>query len=137
MLFSFFTLVLLVAAVSTALAASNCTITIASLSDSANASSCTTVNIIGFTVPAGQGLTLSLATGSTVNLCEPLSFAAESSTKTGLTSMLCLPDFQLAIYSSEMRVGQDPCSPSVECQSVECWMSTRLMPGHPGQAGRV
>lgn len=49
-------------------AATACTATINSLSDVSAAASCTTVNINGFTVPAGEGFTLSLATGTTVNL---------------------------------------------------------------------
>ncbi|THH01440.1 hypothetical protein EW145_g6915 [Phellinidium pouzarii] len=48
-----------------------CTATISSLSDVDAAKDCTTVNINGFTVPAGEGFTLSLATGSTVNLRWP------------------------------------------------------------------
>lgn len=47
-----------------------CTATINSLSDVAAAASCTAVNINGFTVPAGEGFTLALATGATVNLSE-------------------------------------------------------------------
>jgi len=42
--------------------------TINSLSDVSSAQECSTVNINGFTVPAGQGFTLDLADGATVNL---------------------------------------------------------------------
>ena len=45
-----------------------CTATINSLDDVDAASSCTTVNINSFTVPAGEGFTLSLTSGTTVNL---------------------------------------------------------------------
>ena len=48
--------------------AEDCTVTINSISDASSASSCTTVNINGFTVPGGEGFTLDLADGSTVNL---------------------------------------------------------------------
>ncbi|KAL5523846.1 hypothetical protein ACEPAG_8019 [Sanghuangporus baumii] len=48
--------------------ASDCTTTIDSIDDAANAGDCTTVNINGFTVPAGQGFELDLADGTTVNL---------------------------------------------------------------------
>lgn len=48
--------------------AADCTATINSLDDVSAAKKCTTVNINGFTVPAGEGFTLSLAEGSTVNL---------------------------------------------------------------------
>ncbi|TFK54351.1 glycoside hydrolase family 28 protein [Heliocybe sulcata] len=46
----------------------DCVGTIASLSDVASAQECSTVNIEGFTVPAGEGFTLSLVDGATVNL---------------------------------------------------------------------
>ena len=49
-------------------ASAACTATINSLDDVSGAASCSTVNINGFTVPAGQGFTLSLATGATVNM---------------------------------------------------------------------
>lgn len=60
---------------------SNCTATINSLDDVSGAKDCLTVNINGFTVPAGEGFTLELATGATVNMstylpankCVPLS----------------------------------------------------------------
>ncbi|EPQ57443.1 endo-polygalacturonase PG1 [Gloeophyllum trabeum ATCC 11539] len=47
---------------------SDCVGTIASLDDVAAAQECSTVNIEGFTVPAGEGFTLSLIDGATVNL---------------------------------------------------------------------
>lgn len=47
-----------------------CTGTISSLNDVAAAVKCTTVNINSFTVPAGQTFSLSLASGSTVNMCK-------------------------------------------------------------------
>ncbi|TDL24140.1 polygalacturonase [Rickenella mellea] len=55
-----------------------CTGTINSLNDVSSAVKCTTVNINGFTVPAGQALSLSLATGATVNLNGNLVFANKS-----------------------------------------------------------
>jgi polygalacturonase len=45
-----------------------CTGTIASLNDVAAAVKCTTININGFTVPAGQTFKLALASGTLVNL---------------------------------------------------------------------
>ncbi|EJD03049.1 endo-polygalacturonase PG1 [Fomitiporia mediterranea MF3/22] len=48
--------------------ASDCTTTISSIDDATNAGDCTTVNINGFTVPAGEGFELDLADGTTVNL---------------------------------------------------------------------
>ena len=42
--------------------------TINSLSDVSSAQDCATVNINGFTVPAGEGFNLDLADGATVNL---------------------------------------------------------------------
>ena len=54
-------------------AASDCTATINSLDDVSAAKSCTTVNINGFTVPAGEGFSLSLAKGTTVNLSRSIS----------------------------------------------------------------
>ena len=50
--------------------ASDCTTTINSIDDAANAGDCTTVEINSFTVPAGQGFELDLADGSTVNLSQ-------------------------------------------------------------------
>ena len=58
--------VLLALAVSRAEGA--CTATINSLNDVAGAKSCSTVNINGFTVPAGKGFELSLADNAVVNL---------------------------------------------------------------------
>ena len=48
--------------------ADDCTVTINSLDDASSASSCTTVVINSFTVPAGEGFELDLADGSTVTL---------------------------------------------------------------------
>ncbi|KAF8187455.1 polygalacturonase [Pholiota molesta] len=45
-----------------------CVGTVNSIDDVASAVQCTTVNLNSFTVPAGQGLTLSLQTGTTVNM---------------------------------------------------------------------
>ena len=58
--------------VSSIYAASDCTATINSLDDVDGAKDCTTVNINGFTVPAGEGFELDLADGTTVNLSKPL-----------------------------------------------------------------
>ena len=52
-------------------ASSPCVGTISSLDDVSNATECTTVNINGFTVPAGKMFSISLAPGSTVNLSMP------------------------------------------------------------------
>lgn len=52
--------------------ASDCTATINSLDDVDGASDCTTVEINGFTVPAGQGFELDLVDGTTVNLSMPV-----------------------------------------------------------------
>ncbi|PAV18635.1 endo-polygalacturonase PG1 [Pyrrhoderma noxium] len=59
-------------------AASDCTATINSLDDVSAAKSCTTVNINGFTVPAGEGFSLSLAKGTTVNLNGDVLFGNKS-----------------------------------------------------------
>ncbi|TDL24143.1 endo-polygalacturonase [Rickenella mellea] len=59
-------------------AVSACTGTINSLSDVSAAVKCTTVNINGFTVPAGEGLILSLVTGTTVNLNGNIAFGNKS-----------------------------------------------------------
>ncbi|KAL5485138.1 hypothetical protein ACEPAI_7780 [Sanghuangporus weigelae] len=59
-------------------AASDCTATINSLDDVSAAKECTTVNINGFTVPAGEGFSLSLASGSTVNLNGDILFGNKS-----------------------------------------------------------
>lgn len=52
--------------------AASCTGSISSLDDISDAVKCTTVNINSFTVPAGEGFNLTLATGSTVNMREYL-----------------------------------------------------------------
>ncbi|KAL5507213.1 hypothetical protein ACEPAH_6669 [Sanghuangporus vaninii] len=59
-------------------AASDCTATINSLDDVSAAKECTTVNINGFTVPAGEGFSLSLASGSIVNLSGDILFGNKS-----------------------------------------------------------
>ncbi|KAF8893419.1 polygalacturonase [Infundibulicybe gibba] len=59
-------------------AAEACTGTISSLADVAAAVACTTVNINGFTVPGGSGLTLNLAAGTTVNLNGDVLFGNKS-----------------------------------------------------------
>ena len=48
----------------------DCTSTVDSLDDAANVKECTTVVINGFTVPAGETLTLDFADGSTVSVSE-------------------------------------------------------------------
>ncbi|KAF9010706.1 polygalacturonase [Cyathus striatus] len=68
----------LVLIASSALGALACTGTINSLSDVAAAVKCTTVNLNSFTVPAGQALTLNLATGTTVNMNGDISFGNKS-----------------------------------------------------------
>ncbi|KDQ57594.1 glycoside hydrolase family 28 protein [Jaapia argillacea MUCL 33604] len=55
-------------------ASRSCVGTISSLSDIANATQCTTVDIESFTVPAGEGFTLSLLNGTTVNLKGDVAF---------------------------------------------------------------
>ncbi|RDB16748.1 putative endopolygalacturonase A [Hypsizygus marmoreus] len=62
------TALLVSCAIGVAYAAEACTGTISSLADVTAAVACTTVNINGFTVPAGKALTLNLATGTTVNM---------------------------------------------------------------------
>ncbi|KZS96890.1 endo-polygalacturonase PG1 [Sistotremastrum niveocremeum HHB9708] len=52
--------------------------TISSLSDVSSAQGCATVNINGFTVPAGQGFTLSLANNAVVNLKGNILFGNQS-----------------------------------------------------------
>ncbi|KAF7368816.1 Glycoside hydrolase family 28 protein [Mycena venus] len=49
-------------------AAHACTGTVSSLTDVAAAVACTTINVNGFTVPAGQTFTLNLLAGTTVNI---------------------------------------------------------------------
>ncbi|KAF9568224.1 endo-polygalacturonase PG1 [Agrocybe pediades] len=51
-----------------------CVGTISSVDDVTDAVKCTTVNLESFTVPAGQGLTLNLATGTTVNMNGDIAF---------------------------------------------------------------
>lgn len=86
-----------------------CTATINSLDDVSAASSCTTVNINGFTVPAGEGFTLSLASGTTVNLSEFHAF---------LTEVTCTKIMKTVIYFLETRAGQGLSSPSVSLFQV-------------------
>ena len=47
-------------------------------SDVADAVKCTTITLNGFTVPAGHGLTLHLATGTTVTMSECPNFLTRS-----------------------------------------------------------
>ncbi|KAF9479057.1 polygalacturonase [Pholiota conissans] len=68
--------VLLLAGATVANAA--CSATISSLSDVAAAVKCTSITLNGFTVPAGQGLTLSLASGTTVNMAGDIFFGNQS-----------------------------------------------------------
>ncbi|KAF8971150.1 polygalacturonase [Flammula alnicola] len=60
------------------LANAACSATISSLADVAAAVKCTSITLNGFTVPAGQGLTLSLATGTTVTMNGDISFGNQS-----------------------------------------------------------
>ncbi|KAH7313235.1 endo-polygalacturonase PG1 [Rhizoctonia solani] len=55
-----------------------CTGTIGSLNDVAAAQKCTTINIKGFTVPAGQTFSLSLLDGTTVNLQGDIKFGVKN-----------------------------------------------------------
>ncbi|KAF4620649.1 hypothetical protein D9613_000235 [Agrocybe pediades] len=55
-----------------------CSATISSLDDVANAVKCTSITLNGFTVPAGQGLSLSLASGTTVTMNGDISFGNKS-----------------------------------------------------------
>ena len=66
------TLALSLSVLALATASQACTGTINSLSDVSTAVKCTTVNINGFTVPGGEGFSLSLLSGTTVNLSEYL-----------------------------------------------------------------
>lgn len=59
---------LLISLLAFAASSQACTGTINSLSDVASAVKCTTVNLNGFTVPGGSGLSLSLLDGTTVNM---------------------------------------------------------------------
>ncbi|KAF9568225.1 endo-polygalacturonase [Agrocybe pediades] len=60
------------------LANAACSATISSLDDVANAVKCTSITLNGFTVPAGQGLSLSLASGTTVTMNGDISFGNKS-----------------------------------------------------------
>ncbi|PPQ90560.1 LOW QUALITY PROTEIN: hypothetical protein CVT25_015874 [Psilocybe cyanescens] len=60
------------------LANAACSATINSLSDVADAVKCTSITLNGFTVPAGQGLSLSLASGTTVTMNGDISFGNKS-----------------------------------------------------------
>jgi polygalacturonase len=55
-----------------------CSATISSLADVAAAVKCTSITLNGFTVPAGQGLTLSLASGTTVTMAGDINFGNKS-----------------------------------------------------------
>ncbi|KAG6811145.1 hypothetical protein H0H92_008800 [Tricholoma furcatifolium] len=57
---------------------SDCTGSISSLDDVTDAVECTTVNINSFTVPAGETFSLSLLSGSTVNVLGDVAFGNES-----------------------------------------------------------
>ena len=63
-----FVLAFLAAAINAAPSTSDCTGTISSLDDVANAVKCTNVVINSFTVPAGKTFDLKLASGSTVTM---------------------------------------------------------------------
>ncbi|EIW78097.1 hypothetical protein CONPUDRAFT_75768 [Coniophora puteana RWD-64-598 SS2] len=71
-------LVALVPYVLAAPASSDCTGTISSLDDVADAVQCTTVNINSFTVPAGETFSLSLLQGTTVNMQGNVAFGNET-----------------------------------------------------------
>jgi len=58
--------------------AASCSATISSLSDVAAAVKCTSITLNGFTVPAGEGLSLSLASGTTVTMAGDISFGNKS-----------------------------------------------------------
>ncbi|PPQ65450.1 hypothetical protein CVT26_000102 [Gymnopilus dilepis] len=60
------------------LASAACSATINSLSDVASAVKCTSITLNGFTVPAGQALTLSLATGTTLTMNGDILFGNKS-----------------------------------------------------------
>lgn len=78
--------------------------TINSLSDVSAAQECSTVNINGFTVPAGEGFTLSLADGATVNLS--MSIASYH------RPVLEANPLKMEIFSLAISLGPDPCSQS-------------------------
>jgi len=71
-------LALLVPYVVAAPASSDCTGTISSLDDVTDAVECTTVNVNSFTVPAGETFTLSLLSGTTVNINGDIAFGNET-----------------------------------------------------------
>ncbi|EIW78033.1 glycoside hydrolase family 28 protein [Coniophora puteana RWD-64-598 SS2] len=71
-------LVALVPFVAAAPASSDCTGTISSLDDVADAVQCTTVNVNSFTVPAGETLSLSLLQGTTVNIQGNIAFGNQT-----------------------------------------------------------
>jgi len=75
---SLLALPLFTAAASVEKRSSACTGTISSLSDVTAAVACTTVNINAFTVPAGQALTLTLLSGTTVNLNGDITFGVSN-----------------------------------------------------------
>ncbi|KAG8731974.1 hypothetical protein FRC11_001292 [Ceratobasidium sp. 423] len=74
MRFSLALIALPVALVAAAPAGKRCTGTISSLNDVAAAQKCTTININGFTVPAGKTFALSCLSGTTVNLLGDVKF---------------------------------------------------------------
>ena len=86
---------------------SDCTGTISSLSDVSTAVKCTTIDVNGFTVPAGSSFTLNLLSGTTVNIRE-IMFKLIRGTCTQLAYG------QLAISLLERNLGADRCLPSGE-----------------------
>ncbi|VDC03741.1 unnamed protein product [Peniophora sp. CBMAI 1063] len=56
----------------------DCTGTISSLSDVSAAVKCTTINVNGFTVPAGSSFALNLLSGTTVNILGDITFGEKS-----------------------------------------------------------
>ncbi|CAE6432565.1 unnamed protein product [Rhizoctonia solani] len=69
-----FAFVVLSPLLATASPVGRCTGTISSLNEVSNAQKCTTININGFTVPAGKTFALSLLDGTTVNLKGDIKF---------------------------------------------------------------
>jgi galacturan 1,4-alpha-galacturonidase len=69
-----FAFVVLAPLLATASPVGRCTGTISSLNEVSNAQKCTTININGFTVPAGKTFALSLLDGTTVNLKGDIKF---------------------------------------------------------------
>ncbi|KZV76832.1 glycoside hydrolase family 28 protein [Peniophora sp. CONT] len=57
---------------------SDCTGTISSLSDVSAAVKCTTINVNGFSVPAGSSFTLNLLSGTTVNILGDITFGEKA-----------------------------------------------------------